>query len=194
MSEETNPPVVGRQTPNQNEQRALGGFFVESEYNENEFELIQVEVPVGCQRTAHAFDDDIQTDMTLDEILSARNHSDTPAGFPDEKELSDRFGFRMSSYTAKIDAVIVMSNEIYITEVKTRNQRITGLHEVYEGFGQVLMNRDRFIEDYPSVAKERDLIGLLLAEDSSVDIDLILDSFRERNMRFFDPRRGGFLT
>lgn len=193
MSEETNPPVVGRQTPNQNEQRALGGFFVESEYNETEFELIQVEVPVGCQRTAQAFDDEIQTDMSLDEILAVRDHSDTPAGFPDEKELSSRFGFRMSSYTAKIDAIIVMSDRIYITEVKTRNQRITGLHEVYEGFGQVLMNRDRFIEDYPSVAGERDPIGLLLAEDSSVDINLVQKSFTDRNLRFFDPRRGGFL-
>lgn len=194
MSDELNPPVVGRQTPNQNEQRALGGFFVESEYDENEFELIQVEVPVGCQRTAQAFDDEIQTDMPLDEILAARNHSDTPAGFPDEKELSSRFGFRMSSYTAKIDAIIVMLDKIYITEVKTRNQRITGLHEVYEGFGQVLINRDRFKEDYPSVAKERDLIGLLLAEDSSVDIDLVQDSFMERNLRYFDPRRDGFLV
>ena len=186
-------PVVGHQTPNQNEQRALGGFFVESDYNEDELALIQVEVPVGCKRVAQAFDDDIRTDTTVAEVLSPRDYSDVPKGFPDEKELSSQFGFRMSSYTTKIDAIIITTDCIYITEVKSRNQRITGLHDVNEGFGQVLMNRDRFQEDHPSVAKDRELTGLLLAEDSNVDITLIQNSFGERNLRFFDPRRGGFL-
>lgn len=55
------------------------------------------------------------------------------------------------------------------------------------------MNRDRFQEDYPSAAAERELTGLLLAEDSGVDITLIQNAFTERNLKFFDPRRDGFL-
>lgn len=164
-----------------------------SDHDEDDLELIQVEVPVGCQRVAQAFDDDLQTDTTVAEALSTRDYSDAPKGFLDEKALSNRFGFRMSSYTTKIDAIIITTDRIYITEVKTRNQRITGLHDVNEGFGQVLMNRDRFQEDYPSVAEEHELTGLLLAEDSEVDITLIQNSFKERDLKFFDPRRGGFL-
>ena len=74
VSTDLDLPVVGRQTPNQNEQRALSGFFVESDYDDDEFALIQVEVPVGCQRVAQAFDDDIQTDTTVAEALSARDY------------------------------------------------------------------------------------------------------------------------
>lgn len=193
MSTNLDRLVVGSQQLNPNEQRALSGFFAESDYDECELELVQVEVPVGCQRVAQAFDDNLQTDTTVDEVLSPRDYSDTPKGFPDEKDLSTRFGFRMSSYTTKIDAIIITTGRIYITEIKTRNQRITGLHDVNEGFGQALMNRDRFQEDYPSTAEGRELTGLLLAEDTDVDTTLIRDSFRERNIRFFDPRRDGFL-
>ena len=194
MNTDYDIPVVGHQALNQNEQRALGGFFVESDYDKDEVELIQVEVPVGCQRVAQAFNKNIQTNLAVSEVLSTRSYSEKPNGFYDEKELSNQFGTRMSIYTTKIDAVIITTDRIYITEIKTRNQRISGLHDVNSGFGQVIMNRDRFEEDYPSIAEERELTSLLLAEDSDLDITLIQNSLTERNIRFFDPRRGGFLV
>lgn len=54
----------------------------------------------------------------------------------------------MASYTAKVDAVAVTDKIVWVVEIKTRNQCIKGMHDAYEGFGQVLMNRDRFREDY----------------------------------------------
>lgn len=121
---------------------------MESDYGEDELILIQVEVLVGCQRIAQALDDDIQIDTAVTEALSARDYSDAREGFPNEKELSSRFGSLMSSYTTKIDAIIITTDRIYITEIKSRNHQITGLHDLNEGVGQVLMNRDCFQEDY----------------------------------------------
>jgi len=186
-------PVVGRETPTENEQRALGGFFAETEYQSDDFELIQVEVPIGCQRVASAFDKDTTTDISLSDVLASRSYSGVPRGFPDEKELSNRYGFSMTSYTAKADAVIITQNRTFVIEVKTRNQRIEGLHDVNEGFGQVLMNRDRFQEDYPSVANAQPLTALLLAEGSDVEVELVRDSFTARDVALFDPCRDGFL-
>jgi hypothetical protein len=67
------------------------------------------------------------------------------------------------------------------------------MHDAYEGFGQVLINRDRFEEDYPTVEQERNIRGLLLAEGSEVDIELLEESLEQRGISFFDPQRGGFL-
>lgn len=188
-----NITVVGGDTLNENERRALGGFFVEAPHSERALKLVQVEVPVGCQRVAEAFDDSIETDRSLSDILSRRSQSDNPEGFPDEKELARRYGSRMVSYTAKIDAIIVTTETIWVIEVKTRNQCIEGIHDAYEGFGQVLMNCDRFAEDYPTVAQEREVKGILLAEDSEVDTELLSPSFERCGVSVFDPRRGGFL-
>jgi len=179
-------PIIGRENPNKNEQRALGGFFVEGPPRED-IELVQVEVPVGCQRVAEAFDEPIETDQSISDVLGGSQ------GFLDEKDLSNLYGFRMVSYTAKADAVIITSDTVFMTEIKTRNQRIEGVHDAYEGFGQVVMNLDRFREDYPSVSDSREVKGLLLAEDSTVDVKLLRSSFTQRNVSFFDPRRGGFL-
>jgi len=99
----------------------------------------------------------------------------------------------MASCTAKVDAVAVTDEVVWVVEIKTRNQCIEGMHDAYEGFGQVLMNRDRFEEDYPTVEQERDIRGLLLAEGSEVDIELLEESFEQRGISFFDPLRGGFL-
>ena len=186
-------PVVGRDRLNENEQRALGGFFVEGSYTEEELKLVQVEVPVGSQRVATAFNENITVDCSITAVLSPRPHSRSPAGFPDEKKLARQFGSRVASYTAKIDVVIITTETVWVIEIKTRNQRIEGMHDAYEGFGQVLMNRDRLEEDYPTVAREREIKGLLLAEDSAVDVELFADSFVPRDVSFFDPLRGGFL-
>jgi hypothetical protein len=187
-------PVIGRDSPNKNERRALGGFFVEGPYSGEEIDLVQVEMPVGCQRVADAFDGTIDIDRPISSVLTEQSYSGQPEGFPDESELARRFGSRMTSYTAKVDAVIITTDVVWITEVKTRNQRVEGIHDAYEGFGQVLMNRDRFEEDYPTIAGEREVKSLLLAEDSKVDVELLVESFEQRAISLFDPTRGGFLV
>jgi len=187
-------PVIGRDSPNENEQRALGGFFVEGPYSGEEIDLVQVEMPVGSQRVADAFDNNIDTDRPISSILTEQPYSGQPEGFPDESELARHFGSRMTSHTAKVDAVIITTDVVWVTEVKTRNQRVEGMHDAYEGFGQVLMNRDRFEEDYPTIQREREVKSLLLAEGSKVDIEFLSNSFEQRAVSFFDPTRGGFLV
>jgi hypothetical protein len=187
-------PVIGRDSPTENEQRALGGFFVEGPYSGEEIDLVQVEMPVGCQRVADAFDETIDIDRPISSVLTEQSYSGQPEGFPDATELARRFGSRMASYTAKVDAVIITTDVVWVTEVKTRNQRINGMHDAYEGFGQVLMNRDRFEEDYPTIAHEREVKSLLLAEDSEIDVEFLMNSLEQRAVSFFDPTRGGFLV
>lgn len=189
----TNVPVVSHDTPNENEQRVLGGFLAELPYSDDAIDLLQPEVPVGCQRVADAFDDVIDTDRSISAVLAPQAYTGLPEGFLNEKELSQQFGSRMASYTAKVDAVAVTDKIVWVVEIKTRNQCIKGMHDAYEGFGQVLMNRDRFREDYPTMEQERDVRGLLLAEGSEVNIELLEESFEQRGVSFFDALRGGFL-
>jgi len=186
-------PIISWDTPNENEQRVLGGFFVESPLSYDDIEFVQVELPVGAQRVANVLGKDIETDMPIEDALAPSEYSGKPQGFPNEKELSDRYGFAYPNHMTKIDAVVVTNDTVYVTEVKTTGERISGLSDINKGFGQVLMNRDRFVEDYPSVAEARELRGLLVAEESDIDVELIRESFSLRDVSFFDPLRGGFL-
>lgn len=175
-------PTLSWRGLNKNEQRAMGGFLAESEYEPEEFDLIQVEVPTGLQRT-HGLD--IDSDLALEEILSK--------GFLTENMISRRWGALVVAGAANIDAITILKDYTYIIEIKTREQKIKGTHDIYEGFGQVLMNLDRFEEDYPSICQEKNIRGLLLAEDSEIDVHRIKPSFIKRDIGLFDPRREGFL-
>ena len=186
-------PTLSRKKLNDNEQRVLGGFLVESPYNPDDFELIQVEVPVGIQRVAKVFHKNIETDLTLSEVLEPTRITQTPKGFLTEKDISDRWGAGMVPHTANVDAIAIMKKFVYVIEIKTKQQKIKGIHEVYEGLGQVIMNKDRFIEDYPSISREKEIRGLLLAESSDVEIELIKETFINQYIGYFDPTRGGFL-
>jgi len=177
----------------ENEQRTFGGLISETTLDPADVQLIQAEVPVGLQRIASAQNQAIDTDKNLNEILASQNHGDCIHGFPTAKEISSQWGFSKNSYSAKVDCLLVTTDTIYIIEMKTRAQRIQGLHDVYEGLGQILMNHDRFEEDYPTVLEKVSVMPLLLAEDSEIDIELIDASFRSRGVGFFDPVRGGML-
>lgn len=187
-------PVVGREALNKNEQRALGGFFVEAPISRDSYEHIQVQVPVGMHRVGAVFDERIGLDQPIADVLEPRNYSDARQGFYTEKDLSQRFGSHMVSYTAKIDAILLTPDTLYLVEIKTHNQGVEGMHDVYEGFGQILMNHDRFAEDYPSVYVAREVKQVLLVEQSAIDPELVAPSFKERDLILFDPTRGGTLV
>lgn len=184
--------AIGREKLNEHEQRAFGGFLVESDYNPSDFDLIQVQVPVGIQRTAGK-EKEVKSDLALEEVLSSAEHVKSIKGFLTEKEISDKWGALRVSITAKVDVISVLRDCVYVIEIKTKEQGIEGMHDVYEGFGQVIMNKDRFVEDYPSVAEERETRAVLLGEDSTIDPALVEKSFIKQDVGFFDPRRGGFL-
>ena len=88
---------------------------------------------------------------------------------------------------------MVRDTTIDIFEVKTRNERIEGINDIHEAFGQLIMYLDRFGEDFPTLTEEYTLRGAALAEDSELDTELLEPSFVKRNLGYFDPRQGGFL-
>jgi hypothetical protein len=192
MSDWEDVSLLARDEPNDNEQRALGGFFAEADVDPSTYEFIQSEVPLGLQRVANAFGIEIDSDRSREDILDGRSRGQ-PAGFPTAREISRTHGFGRQAYTSSADMVMVRDTTIDIFEVKTRNKRIEGVNDIHEAFGQLLMYLDRFSEDFPSLTEEYTLRGAVLAEDSELDIELLEPSFTKRNLGYFDPRRGGFL-
>lgn len=185
-------PKLVRDEPNDNEQRAIGGFIIEADVDPSTYEFIQTEIPLGIQRVADAFGIEIDSDRSQEELLRKRN-TGQPVGFPTAKEISRHHGFSRQAYTSSADVIMVRHSTIDLFEVKTRNERIDGVNDIHEAFGQLIMYLDRFIEDFPTLADEYTLRGAVLAEDSELDIELLGPSFTKRNLGFFDSRRGGFL-
>jgi hypothetical protein len=184
--------MLARHKPNQNEQRALGGFFTEADVDPSTYHFIQSEVPLGLQRVADAFGIDIDSDRSRSDILR-EHYGGQPTGFPTAKDISRNYGFGQQAYTSSADIIMVRDDSIDIIEVKTRNERIEGVNDIHEAFGQLIMYLDRFGEDFPTLVEEYTLRGAVLAEDSELDIELLGPSFVKRNLGYFDPRRGGFL-
>ncbi|SEO75851.1 hypothetical protein SAMN05216388_101860 [Halorientalis persicus] len=184
--------MLTRNKPNKNEQRALGGFIAEADVDPSTYEFIQTEVPLGLQRVANAFSIEINSDRSRDDILSER-YDGKPIGFPTAKDISQNHGFGRQAYTSSADLIMVRDTTIDIFEVKTRNERIEGVNDIHEAFGQLVMYLDRFSEDFPTLVEEYTLRGAVLAEDSELDIELLEASFIKRNLGYFDPLRGGFL-
>lgn len=192
MSDWEDVPLLAQHEPNENEQRALGGFFAEADVDPSTYEFIQSEVPLGFQRIANAFGIEIDSDRSREDILDRRG-KEKPTGFRTAREMSRTHGFGRQAYTSSVDIVMVRDTTIDIFEVKTRNERIEGVNDIHKPFGQLLMYLDRFSEDFPSLTEEYTLRGAVLAEDSELDIELLEPSFTKRNLGYFDPRRGGFL-
>lgn len=177
---------------NQNEQRAIGGFFVEASVDTSTYEFVQAEVPLGLQRVANAFDIRIDSDHSRKKLLDESN-SGQSMGFPTAEDISRSHGFGRQAYTSSADVIMVRNNTIDLFEVKTMNERIEGINDIHEPFGQLITYLDRFGEDFPTLAEEYTLRGAVLAEDSDIKIELLEPSFVKRNLGYFDPRQGGFL-
>jgi len=130
----------------------------------------------------------VETDISLEEVLGHKR-----TGFLTKDEISLEWGARVAVHCVYMDALFILKDCVYITEIKTKGEKIKGLGDVYKGVGQVIMYRELFKEDYPSVFKERETRGLLLTEQSEIDVKLIEKPFISQNIDFFDPTRGGFL-
>lgn len=186
-------PAIGRKKLSEGEKRVLGGFLVEGPYNPEDILLIQVQIPLGIKRVAKAFGEDIELDLSLEEILEPSRYVDSVKGFMTKKDISDRWGAGFAGYVCYGDAVVVADDFVIVIEIKTKSQKIESLHDIYEGFGQVIFNRSRFKEDYPSVVEEKEIKALLLTELSELDVELIKKPFNQLKVGFFDPTRGGLL-
>lgn len=192
MSDWEDVALLTRNKPNENEQRALGGFLAEADVDPSTYEFIQSEVPLGLQRVADAFGIEINSDRSWKELLREGTRGQ-PAGFPTAKEISRNHGFGRQAYTTSVDIIMLRDSTIDIFEIKTRNEQIEGVNDIHEAFGQLVMYLDRLSEDFPTLTEEYTLRGAVLAEDSELDIELLKPSFMKRNLGYFDPLRGGFL-
>lgn len=192
MDEWDDVTILAQDKLNKNEQRTLGGFLTEADVDPSTYQFIQTEVPLGLQRVAEAFGIEVDTDRSQCEILR-ESHGGQPEGFPTAKDISRNYGFGRQAYTSSADIIMVRDSTIDIIEIKTRNERIEGVNDINEAFGQLMMYLDRFGEDFPTLVEEYTLRGAVLAENSDLDIELLEPSFVKRNLGYFDPRRGGFL-
>lgn len=183
-------PILSRNAPNKNEQRALGGWFKVHGPSPAEYILIQTEVPLGIQRAANALNHSIDTDLSKSELVAGDR---LPRGFHTEKDISNMSGFGIAAATTRADVIFLKRSEIIVVEIKTANEPIDGSGDAHGAFGQLLMYLDRFEEDYPTLTNTHELRGFVLAEDSSIDPVLIEPSFQKRDLGLFDPLRGGFL-
>lgn len=134
MADWDNVTVLSRNEPNENEQRALGGFLAEANVDPSTYEFIQTEVPLGLQRVANAFGIEIDSDRSKKELLGKRNRGQ-PVGFPTAKDISRDHGFGRQAYTSSADIIMIRNTTIDIFEVKTRNEQIEGINDIHEAFG-----------------------------------------------------------
>lgn len=184
-------PMLSRAELNENEQRALGGWFDVHDPNPSNYDLLQMEVPLGSQRAAQALGRTIDTDRSREDLLAGRR---LPAGFLTRKEITNRAGVGVAAATTYADVVMLTcESEIHIVEIKTANEPIEGAGDAHKAFGQLLMYRDRFVEDYPTLADTHEVHGFVLAEASDIDPTLVRNSFESRGLGLFDPTSGGFL-
>jgi len=183
-------PILSRDPLNENEQRALGGWFVVGESDPTLYDFIQTEVPLGIHRSAATLNRSVSTDLSRSELLAGR---DIPRGFHSKKDVAAFAGSGTAAGTVRADVVMVKKSEIHLVEIKTSQESIDGATDAHKAFGQLMMYLDRFEEDYPSLADTHDLHGLILAEDSTLDPRIIEPSFLKRDLGFFDPARGGYL-
>lgn len=186
-------PCIGRKKLNKGEQIVLGGFFSKGPYVPSDIHLLQYQVPLGIQRAAKAFNKDVKIDLNLEDVLKPSGGTGTVAGFLTKKDISNKWGTGIAVHVGYGDAIIILDRCTIVVEIKTSGQTIEGVNDIYEGFGQIIFNRERFKEDYPLIAEEKNVKALLLTEASKIDIELIKKPFIENKVGFFDPTRGGFL-
>jgi len=183
-------PILSRHPLNENEQRAFGGWINVFEPAAEDYVFIQTQLPLGIQRAATVLNRSAAIELDDSRLVETQGER----GFYTQNELADRFGSGVTSGTTPIDVVMVTTDqEIHLVEIKTANEPIDGAGDAHEAFGQLLMYRDRFEEDYPRVAEEYAVRCFVLAEQSGVDPPLLRPSFLKRDFGFFDPTRGGFL-
>jgi len=177
-------PVLDGGLLSEKEQAVLGGFIEESGYMDDSTGFIQCEVPVGLQRLYKAIsrvegeERSLQTDRSLSEVTVQREYSDIPKGLVSSRDLSPQEGS-----SGSIDAVIVKENEVRLVELK---REIQGLNDTHQGFGQLLLYREMFKEDYPSMIEDASLSLCLVTGEWNVAPELVNSTYRTKGIGVFE--------
>lgn len=180
-------PILNGDQLSEEEQAVLGGFMKESSFVDLSTQLIQCEVPLGLQRLSEAIErvegeeHSIETDYSLDQILSQHERTGTLEGFVSNRELSPQ-----EQGGASADAIVVNEDEIGIVELKTEG--IDGLNDTHQGFGQLVLYQEMLGEDYPSLLQEMSLsLFLVVGEwDNRMAPELVAPTYRKRGINVFD--------
>lgn len=177
-------PVLDGDLLSEQEQAVLGGLIEESEHVDNTTEFIQCEVPIGLQRLYKAIsrvegeEQNLQTDRSLSEATAQREYSDIPRGLMSSRDLSPQEGS-----SGSIDAVIVKEDEVTLVELK---REVQGLNDTHQGFGQLLLYREMFKEDYPSMIEDAGLSLFLVTGEWNVAPELISPTYRTKGIGVFE--------
>lgn len=169
---------------NERERAILGGFIEESGYVSDATEFIQCEVPIGLQRLYEAVgrvEDEtrgMQPNRSLDEATAQREHSDAPRGLISSRDLSPQEGG-----VGNIDTVIVKEGEVGLVELK---REVQGLNDTHQGFGQLLLYRDMFKQDYPLIMEDSSLSLFLVSGEWDVAPELVEPTYRMQNIGAFE--------
>lgn len=177
-------PVLDGDLLNEQEQAILGGFIEESGYTDDGTDFIQCEVPVGLQRLYKAIsrvegeERSIQTDRPFEEATGQREYPDIPRGLISSRDLSPQEGS-----CGNIDAVVVQKDEVGLVELK---REVQGLNDTHQGFGQLLLYRELFNEDYPSMVEDTSLSLYLVVGDWNVAPELVEPTYRTKGIGVFE--------
>lgn len=177
-------PVLDGSLLSEKEQAVLGGFIEESGYVDDTTVLIQCEVPVGLQRLYKSIsrvegeERSLQTDRSLSEATAQREYSDIPRGLISSRDLSPQEGS-----SGSIDAMIVKEDEVRLVEIK---KEVQGLNDTHQGFGQLLLYREMFKEDYPSMIEDASLSLLLVTGEWDVAPELVESTYRTKGIDVFE--------
>jgi hypothetical protein len=187
--------LTGPRVPSDREMRVLGEFirFLDTDATAR-FEIGQAEVPVGVSRVADCFDTTETVDLDKGvRAVWATNDRGVPEGFHTMGDIAGEYGSRYASGAASVDFVATGETHTYVVEIKTGAESIDGIHDSYQGFGQAIMNADRFGEDYPSIAAETTIQPVLVTEAFNIRIELVRPSFEEHGVALFDTASMGWL-
>lgn len=181
----------GERFTNSPEGRILAKFLQQQEewLQKNGIKLIQLQAPIALQRTARLFNKVIDVDMTLEDVLKPRKYADTLTGIPYKDNLSDMYKALFAGKTRIVDAIMFSTKGVVITEIKTDLTK--GKH--YDvGIGQLIIYREAFVEDFPSIAKKVSIDALLLTEGCD-ELQIAEDTLKRLQISLYDTEAAEFL-
>lgn len=157
---------------------------------ENDVKLIQLQAPIALKRTAKLLGFEIGLDMSLDDVLRRREYVDTLKGIPYKDDLSDMYGALFAGKTRIVDAIMFSNKGVVITEIKAD---LTKGKDYDAAIGQLIIYREAFVEDFPSIAEEVSINALLLT-DRCEELKLAEDTLKRLQISLYDTEAAEFLV
>lgn len=171
-------------------QAVIGGVAKWADGSFNGRKLLQLEVPVGATRIAAPGNSELDINRWVGEVFQ-QNKIESLAF---EREIAQKAGARTSAGCIKADFVLMMEDAVYVGEVKSDRERITGQQDFYKPLGQALEYATRFSEDYPTIASKIDVYPVIATGNLGVDVEDIKPSLQSHGVGLFSAPELGWLV